>query len=372
LLKSAVTATVFRTLQLFEFNRRRQKARIVLAPAVLHERISNLLSITRAYTLQQKEALFKALHTYPELLQLRPATLNTKAAQLLQQLEQLGVAPHLVQQLISRNPLVLKSHSAEVLLQKLVQIEQLLALQPAEVLSLCSQRQDAGRCFFSYNAEQLGSKLRQFIDILQPYMPPSDVRQMVLAQPALLVARSTSVRARVDVVVECLPHWTPQQLGAALLVYPVVLQLSPITLRYKWGMMRAYRQLLQQEHRQQQQHQGYHVPEMGLFLSTRERYGMLEYNLEQQQLQQQACRDNRGQSSSLGSSSSSSSSGGGSGVAAEGNDAGVLSLHIPTLSMVLQAPKPYFSRLVAQHYPGFPAWYQQRQAREKQQAAQQD
>jgi uncharacterized Zn-finger protein len=201
-------------------------------------------------------------------------------------------------------------------------------------------------------------------------MSQADVRQLVLSQPNLAVSSTPdAVRVRLEALQECLPDWSPQQLGAALLSYPTVLMRSPETIRYKWRIASQYshmymlgtRQQQEQEQQQQQQQQPHQASVLGLFKAAAERYALLEYIMMQQQQQQQSELS----LNSTGSSGSNSSHG-----LESSSDDEEYSSHVPPMRQVLQTNKRLYERLLQEHYPDFRQWHMQRQQAAKQQEQQ--
>ncbi|KAF6263718.1 hypothetical protein COO60DRAFT_340349 [Scenedesmus sp. NREL 46B-D3] len=95
------------------------KVKCLAAPAVLHEHVSNLLHIAQivaatAANKKQRRALCRQLRAYPELLDMQPATLQSKPSLLQQRLQQqVDLEPELVQKLICKHRIVLNHHIME-------------------------------------------------------------------------------------------------------------------------------------------------------------------------------------------------------------------------------------------------------------------
>jgi hypothetical protein len=321
-----------------------------------------LQRVTGAHDPKQQAALARILGTAPMVLGMLPETVQSKARVLQQQLQQqLGVDPKRTQQLISKHPRVLE-FLADSLAQKATEQGQLLELEAADVVTqLWMRRKD----MFSASTPKLHERLAQLQLLLQPHMSPADVRQLVLSQPSL-VATHTSVglHARLAAVKECLPGWSPQQLGVALLKHSSVLTFSPDTIRYKWRILSRYRDTYmlgtkEQEEQRQQQQQPHQASELGLLTRAKERYAMLEYIMEQQVVPNFYEADASKDGSSSGDHIS--------GVSPESIvHAKRPAQYMPPASIVLNTRPHLFKRLVLEHYPGFPQWYKQRQQQEKQ------
>jgi hypothetical protein len=276
-----------------------------------------------------------------------------------QLLQQLGVKPEHTQQLISRHPSVLEFR-VDSLIEKATEQGQLLDVEAADVVvKLWTRNDPILRTNTQVLQEKLHAKLAQLL--LQPYMSPADMRQMVLSQLRILVGTSTdAVQARLAALQECLPDWSPRQLGAALVTYPTVLMRSPETIRYKWRIASQYSgtytlgPLKQQE---QQQGPPHRASVLGLFQCPAERYALLEYILQQQQAQSSL--------SSTGGSVSTSSLGLNS-----CSDGGAHSTHVPPMLTVLHSKKQPFERLLQERCRGFQQWNKQRQLAVKRQGQQ--
>jgi hypothetical protein len=204
---------------------------IQITPQQFHERFKNLQQVTGAHDLKQRAALVRSLSAFPGILQHLPGTVQDKATALKQQLlQQLGVDTEQTQQLIRKHPLVFEFNTNS-LVQKATEQGQLLDLDSADVVQLWT----CDRHLLRASTQSLHVKLAQLQLLLQPYMSPADVRQVVVSQTSLLATHSPeAVRARLQALQECLPDWSPQQLGAALLSYPSVLTCSQETIRHKW------------------------------------------------------------------------------------------------------------------------------------------
>jgi hypothetical protein len=242
------------------------------------ERFRMLQQVTEARDPKQQAALVRSLRMDPTVLMLLPDTVQVKANALKQQLlQQLGVDPERTQQLISRHPEVLK-FQADSLVHKATEQAQLLDLEAADVVQWWTR----SARFLRTSTELLHAKLAKLQLLLQPYMPPADVRQMVLSQPNLLSSSTPeAVRVRLEVLQECLPDWSPQQLGAALLKYASVLARSPETMRQKWLIASQYRDMYmlgtQKQQEEQQQGQQHQAMGLSLFRWPAERYA-IQYN----------------------------------------------------------------------------------------------
>jgi hypothetical protein len=330
-----------------------------VAPQQFGERFKKLQQVTEARDPKQQAALVRSLRMFPVILLLLPDTVQAKATALKQQLlQQLGVGPEQTQQLISRHPIVL-GLKADLVVQKATEQGQLLSLEAAEVVQWWTRTGRLPRL----STQLLHAKLAQLQLLLQPYMPSADVRQMVLSQPNLLSSHSPeAVQGRLEVLQECLPDWTPQQLGAQLLTYVSVLTRSPETIRHKWRIVSKYRDMCmlgaqKQQEQQQQQGQQHQAMGLSLFRWSAERYALLEYIMMQQlQHQEQQQSTVIVNSTATGSSVSNSSQG----MKSSSND-GAHSSHIPPMLTVLHSRKRTFERLLQEHYPGFQQWYKQRQ-----------
>jgi hypothetical protein len=334
---------------------------IRVTPQQFGERFSMLQRLTGARDTKQQAALARSLSVFPNVLRLLPDTLQSKTRVLKEQFQQqLGVDPERTQQLISKHPRVLE-YQAESLVQKAKEQGKLLELEGADVVTQSWMR---GANMLDASTSLLHKHLAQLQQLLQPYMSPADMRQLVLSQPNLLATHSAdAVRVRLAALEECLRDWSPQQLGAALLKYPNVLQRSPDTIRYKWHVAKSYRdmhmlctlQREQQPQQQQLQQQPQQAFELGILIRTKERFAMLEYIMEEQQQQECAEEDDSSSSSSMSSSGVKSGSERGGGPARP----------MPPAVTVLTTPPRLFQRLVQEHYPGFWQWYKQRQQEEK-------
>jgi hypothetical protein len=334
-----------------------------LTPQQFGERFSMLQQVTDARGFKQQAALVRSLRLYPLPLSLLPDTVQAKAAVLKQQLQQqLGIDQKQTQQLISKQPKVLE-YRADFLVCKATEQGQLLELEAADVVVRLWTRYPS---LIRASTQLLHSKMSQLQLLLQPYMSPADVRQLVLSQPLIVASHSPeAVRVRLEVLQNCLHNWTPQQLGAELLIHPTVLQRSPETIRYKWRIASQYRdmymlgpqRLQEQQQQQQQQQQPSQASVLSLFRWPAERYALLEYIMMLQQQQQLPL--------SIGSSVSNSSQ-----VSKSSNSGGAHSGHVPPMKKVLWTEKLHFERLLQEHYPGFRQWNKQRQQALKRQGQQ--
>jgi hypothetical protein len=241
-----------------------------VTPQQFGERFSMLQQMTEVRDPMQQAALVCSLKAYANSLQLLPDTVQVKAAALKQQLlQQLGVDPELTQQLISRQPTVLQ-FQAESLARKATEQGQLLEREAADVVQLWTRSRNLMRA----STQLMHGKLAKLLLLLQPYMSPADVRQLVLSNPNLLASSAPeAVGMRLEALQECLPDCSPQQLGAALLKYASLLNLSPATIRYKWRIASQYRDMYmlgtrqqQEQQQQQQQEQPPQASELGLFV----------------------------------------------------------------------------------------------------------
>jgi hypothetical protein len=225
-----------------------------------------LQQVTEAHDAKQQAALVSRLRMMPQPLRLLPDTVQVKAIALKKQLQkQLGVDPEQTQQLISRHPTVLE-FTADALVRKATEQGQLLGLDAADVaVQLWTRHMRLARV----STQMLRVKLAQLQVLLQPYMSPADMRQLVLSQPNLLTSLPPeAVGLRLEALHECLPDWSPQQLGAALLKYSTVLNRSPDTSRHKWRIVSRYRDMYMLGTRQQQEQQQQQPPqasELSLF-----------------------------------------------------------------------------------------------------------
>jgi hypothetical protein len=207
-----------------------------VTPQQFGERFSMLLQVTEARDPKQQAALVRSLRTCPKSLQLLPDTVQTKATALKEQLLlQLGVDPEQTQQLISRHPKVLK-FQADSLVQKATEQGQLLELEAADVV-LQWWTTNWKLNLIRAGTQLLHARLAQLQQLLQPYMSPADVRQLVLLKPTLLTSSPEAVGVRLAVLQECLPDCRPQQLGAALLPYSPVLTFSSETIRHRFSIL---------------------------------------------------------------------------------------------------------------------------------------
>jgi hypothetical protein len=334
-----------------------------VTPQQFGERFGMLPTITGARDPKQQVALVCSLKRYPKPLWMLPDTLQAKSTALKQQLlQQLGVDPEQTQQLISRQPVVLAQRAGS-LVDKAAEQGQLLDLEAADVVVQLWTRKGV---LMNVSTQLLHAKLAQLQLLLQPYMSPADVRQLVMSQPGLLASHAAeAVRGRLIALQECLPAWTPQQLGSALLTYPTVLMSSPNTIRHKWRIASQYRDMYMlgtlQQKDQQQQEQPHQPSALSLFVCSAERYALLEYIMMQQQQQQQQ------QQQSIINSSDSTGSNNSQGSQSDG---GAHSSHAAPLLIVLQTRKHHFERLLQEHYPGFRQWHKQRQQAAKRQGQQ--
>jgi hypothetical protein len=326
-----------------------------------------LQQVTQARDPKQQAALVRSLRMYPRPLQSLPKTMQLNATTLKQQLlQQLGVDPERTQQLISRHPTVLP-FQAESLVHKATEQGQLLNLEAADVVVQLWIRNGQ---LLRTSTELLHAKLAQLQLLLQPYMSPADVRQLVLSQPRLVAGTTTdAVRVRLEALQECLPGWSPQQLGAALLTYATVLLSSPVTIRHKWHIASQYRGMFmldtEQQQQQQQQDQPHQANALSLLMCKAERYAALEYIMMQQQQQQQQQQQPKLIVTSTGGGGANISQG-----VKSSSVGGAHSSHVPPIKIVLQTKEHLFERLVQEHYPGFRQWYKQRQQAEKRQGQQ--
>jgi hypothetical protein len=324
-----------------------------------------LQHVTAAHDPKQKAALIRSLGMHPRVLYMLPETVQSKAYVLQEQLQQqLDVDPERTQQLISKHPRVLE-FLAESLVQKAKEQGQLLGLEAADVVTQLWMR--SGGLFIA-STQLLHERLAQLHGLLQPYMSAADVRHLVIEQPRLTSYATSSLQVRMSALEECLPDWTPQQLGAAVLIYHSVLTRSPDTIRYKWHVLSRYRDIYmpgtqqqeeQRQQQQQQQQQPYQSSELCIFTCTKERFAMLEYIMEQQHVpdldKANFCSDG------------SSSSGDTSSVSPESSvEARCQAPYMPPASIVLRRTPRLFKQLVQEHYPGFWLWYKQRQQQDKQ------
>jgi hypothetical protein len=324
-----------------------------VTPEQFEESFSMLQQVTDAHDPKQQEALVRSLKVLPKVLMLLPDTVQVKATALKQQLlQQLGVDPVQSKQLIRRHPTVLE-YRADSLIRKATEQGQLLHLAAADVVVQLWTRH---RQLIKAGTQLLHANLAQLQ--LQLYMSPANVQQLVLSQPGLLSSHTPdAVRVRLKALQECLPDWTPQQLGAALLKYASVLLRSPDTIRHKWRTASQYRDLYmlrtQKEQQQQQPEQPPQASKLGLFIRAAERYAALEYIMMQQQQQQ---HHSEPVVDSTGSTVSSSSQG----LISSSNDE-AHSSYVPPMLIVLTTSKLRFDRLLQEHYPGFRQWHKQRQ-----------
>jgi hypothetical protein len=259
--------------------------------------------------------------------------------------------------------------------QKAKEQGQLLELEAADVVTQLWMRTGE---LLKASTQLLHEKVAQLQQLLQPYMSPADVRQLVLSQPGLMASHSAdAVRMRLAALEECLPGWSPQQLGAALLTYPSVLNFSPDSIRYKWRVLSQYRDMYmlgnckqeeqrqqqqQQQRQQQDQQQPHQASELGIFIKTKERYAMLEYIMEQQQQHGRAGKAYSGHPANSTSSRDSNSNA----VASSSKQVDLQAPYMPPAITVLGMTAKRFTQLVLEHYPGFWLWYKQQQQEEKQ------
>jgi hypothetical protein len=257
-----------------------------VTPQQFGERFSMWQQVTEARDPKQQAALVWNLRNNPDTLQLLPNTVLVKATDLKQQLQQqLGVDPKQTQQLISKHPTVL-GFRADSLVHKATEQGQLLNLEAADVVVRLWYRHEH---LMEASTQRMHEKLAQLQQLLQPYMSPADVQQLVQSRPDLLASHSPeAVGLRLEALQECLPDWSPQQLGAAVLTYPTVLMRSPDTIRHKWRIVSQYRDMYMLGTQKQQEQQPPQASELALFQFTAERYAALEYILLQQQQQQQS------------------------------------------------------------------------------------
>jgi hypothetical protein len=334
-----------------------------VTPQQFGERFSMLQQVTEAHDFKQQAALVRSLRSFPMPLKLLPDTVQIKATAVKQQLLQhLGIPPEQTQQLISRHPIVL-GYRADSLVRKATEQGRLLDLEAADVVVQLWIRKPSQMCA---SMQALREKLEQLQQLMQPYMSPADVRQLALSNLGLLATHTPqAVRGRLEVLQDCLPDLTPQQLGAALIPYSSVLGRSPETIRYKWGVVTQYRDMFmlvtRQQQEQQQQEQPQQASELRLLERTAERYALLEYIMMQQQQQQQEQQLSKLVVNSTGSNVSDSSQG-----VMNSSDGGAHSSHMPPMLKVLQCRKHLFERLLQEHYPGFRQWYKQRQQQQQQ------
>jgi hypothetical protein len=322
------------------------------------ESFSMLQQVTDAHDPKQQEALVRSLKVLPKVLMLLPDTVQVKATALKQQLlQQLGVDLVQTQQLIRRHPVVLE-YRAEFLVRKATEQGQLLDLEAADVVVQLWTRH---RQLMRASTQLLHANLAQLQLLLQPYMAPADVRQLVQSRPNFLASHSPeAVRVRLKVLQECLPDWSPQQLGAALLTYPTVLERSPETIRYKWRIASQYRDMYmlgtgKQQEQQQQQEQPQQSTVLSMFLYLAERYAVLEYVMMQQQQRSHLILKSTGSSVSNSSQGMNSSSDGDSN-----------SRHVPPMMTVLTTRKRLYERLLEERYPCFRQWHKQQQQQQQQ------
>jgi hypothetical protein len=310
-----------------------------LTPQHFGERFSMLQQVTEARDPKQQAALVHSLRRYPMALQLQPGTVQHKASALKQQLlRQLGVDLEQTQRLISRYPIVLE-YRAESLVRKATEQGQLPELAAAEAVGRLWMR---NLRLINASTPLLHANFAQLQLLLQLYMSPADVRQLVLLSPTLLSSMSTeAVRVRLEVLQECLPDWSPQQLGAALLTNAPVLHLSPETIRYKRRIASQYMDMLATR---QQQEQPLQANELGLFKCSAERYAALEYIMMQQQQQCELIVD----STTVSNSSP--------GMQINSDDA-AHKTYMPPMRTLLRTAKHLYERLLQEHYPGFRQWY---------------
>jgi hypothetical protein len=285
---------------------------INLTPEQFKERFDMLQQVTEAGDAKQRAALVHRLRQWPDPLELLPTTVQGKAVALKQQLlQQLIVDEEQTQQLIGKVPTVLM-YKADLLVDKASEQGPLLDIKAAYVVV---QLWTHNHHLVTASTQLLHKKLVQLQLLLQPYMSSADVRQLVLSQPRIVAGSSTdAVQARLEALQECLPDWTPQQLGAALRRYAALLTLSPDTIRYKWRIASQYshmyvlgtrqQQEQQQEQEQQQQQQLNQASVLGLFKAAAERYALLIYTMMQQQQQQQQSESSLNSTGSSGSNSS--------------------------------------------------------------------
>jgi hypothetical protein len=247
-----------------------------------------------------------------------------------QLLQQLGVKPEQTQQLISRQPDAI-NYSADTLVRKATEQGQLLDVEAAYVVV---QLWTSSLTLPKASTEQLHAKLAQLWLLLQPYMSPADVRQLVLSEPDLALSSPETVRLRLEALQECLPDWSPQHLGAALLPYANVLMRSPDTIRYNGRIASQYSDMytlgLQKQQQEQQQGQPHRASVLGLFQCPAERYALLE-NILQQQQQSQSSFSSAGSSVNISTQGSKSSS-----------DGVAHSIHVPPMLKVLRGGKQPF------------------------------
>jgi hypothetical protein len=203
-----------------------------VTPEQFDERFRMLRRVTESHDLKQQAALVSNLRRNPTTLKIQSQNLQVRATALkLQLLQQLGIDPEQTQKLITRRPIVLE-YQADSLVRKATNQGQLLSVDAGYVVVQLWTRHEQ---LITVGTQLLDDKLTQLQLLLQPYMPLAAVRQLVLSQPRLAAGHSPeAVQGRLKVLQECLPDWSPEQLGAALLTYATVLERSPEAIRYKW------------------------------------------------------------------------------------------------------------------------------------------